>query len=79
MIYKIAAKEKPKKDAKLHVALLDASGAVELHEELPAARAKQRYKMLCLQVELNDLKGKHGYSAYMGEKWPIPEPAGAET
>lgn len=75
MIYKIAAKEKPKKNAKLHVALIDTSGTVKIHEELPTARARLRYKMMCLQVELNELKGKTGYSAYMGEDWPIPVPA----
>lgn len=78
MIYKIAEKAKPKKEAKLHVALLDAAGAVEIHEERLETKARERYKMLCYQVQLNALKGKHGYTAYMGEQWPPPEPTAEE-
>lgn len=63
------------KGAILHVALIRPDGSEEIHEKLPAAKAPDRYQMLCLQVELYDQEGKPGYRAYMGDEWPIPEAA----
>jgi hypothetical protein len=75
MEFRITKTIEPVKGAMKHVALLDAEGTVEIHEELPAEKAQERYRMLCLQVELCELEGKPGYSAYIGDDWPIPEPA----
>ena len=63
----------PAKDAKVHVALLDADGVALIHEELPVAAAPHRHYMLTLQAELDarDLKVDRG--VYMGETRPPPE------
>lgn len=75
MEFRVTKTAEPAKGSIAHVALIDSEGAVEIHEELPADKAQERYRMLCLQVELNELEGKPGYHAYAGEEWPIPEPA----
>jgi len=75
MEFRITKTIEPDKGAMKHVALLDAEGTVEIHEELPADKAQERFGMLKLQVELYELEGKPGYGAYIGGDWPIPEPA----
>ena len=74
MEFRITKTAEPDKGAMKHVALLDADGAVEIHEELPADKAQERFGMLKLQVELCELEGKPGYRSYAGEDWP---PAGS--
>jgi hypothetical protein len=73
MDFSINKPEPIQKGATKHVALIRPDGSIEIHEELPAGKALDRYKMLCLQVELYAQEGKHGYRAYMSDEWPIPE------
>lgn len=73
MDFRIGKPEPIPKGATKHVALIRPDDSVEIHEDLPAAKAPERYRMLCLQVELYDQEGKPGYRAYMGEEWPVPK------
>jgi hypothetical protein len=73
MDFRVTKPESILKGITKHVALIRPDDSVEIHEELPATKAPDRFKMLCLQVELYDQEGKPGYRAYMGEEWPVPK------
>lgn len=65
------------KGAMKHLALFDGSGAVLLHEEVPAAAVPLRHTMLCLQAELDARDLKEDRKVYAGDTWPLPEEAPA--